>query len=427
MPMPLAQPNKLKRDIVSSDLAFQLLQVNAILVIVGYALAVTNDMEPVKPFQWFKIGLLGISILHIASLPTSVLRLIYYSTQGAHGLCILLIGSSFLADNFILSITRTLTFIIPFLYILYVIGYLLLRYDIESVFHAFIRSYFLVYSLPVLFYFFLLGELERTNIYSIAYENPNSWFVSNHYGWASILVFVTVIDMLQNIEINRFTRIFLVLTGLVSLYLMLISGSRSSWLSLLLVICIYLFPRRKTHYMWKILLVCIPLGAAYLLSYDADSAVSRRIEKTKLQLKVGEPRHTTGERMFRYFNKNPILYLKGIGLFNQSTITNVTGSKGYHNSYLEILFGAGISTFALFFYLIVLRPTWIYWYFFSDRYVLLPPLLIIPFFESNLTAGQFYFYPWFTFLLFWSYFPRFTYIKCKIDPELTSRRIKPFD
>src|SRR5690606_41333264 len=63
---------------------------------------------------------------------------------------------------------------IPFLYILYVIGYLLLRYDIESVFHAFIRSYFLVYSLPVLFYFFLLGELERTNIYSIAYENPDS-------------------------------------------------------------------------------------------------------------------------------------------------------------------------------------------------------------------------------------------------------------
>src|SRR5690606_40402884 len=85
-------------------------------------------------------------------------------------------------------------------------------YDIESVFHAFIRSYFLSYSLPVLFYFFLLGELERTNIYSIAYENPDSWFVSNHYGCASILVFVTVIDMLQNIEINRFTRIFLVLT-----------------------------------------------------------------------------------------------------------------------------------------------------------------------------------------------------------------------
>ena len=72
---------------------------------------------------------------------------------------------------------------------------------------------------------------------------------------------------------------------------------------------------------------------------------------------------------------------------------------GYHNSYYEILFGVGIILFLVFLSFMMFRPLIRYIKYYAKYTLLLPPLMILPFFESNLTGGQFLFFPWFTFML----------------------------
>ena len=103
--------------------------------------------------------------------------------------------------------------------------------------------------------------------------------------------------------------------------------------------------------------------------------------------------------MFSYFNSHPLNWVTGIGVFNYSLIHGKTNVLTYHNSYWEILFGLGLPLFFAFLSFMVFRPLYRFIKFYSKYTLLFIPLLIIPYFESNLTAGQCLFFPWFTYML----------------------------
>ena len=69
------------------------------------------------------------------------------------------------------------------------------------------------------------------------------------------------------------------------------------------------------------------------------------------------------------------------------------GIGDYHNTYFEILFGCGVFTFCIYVYLFVYKPSNFFYKNHLSYFPILLPIIIIPYFENNLTSGQFLFFP----------------------------------
>ncbi len=132
---------------------------------------------------------------------------------------------------------------------------------------------------------------------------------------------------------------------------------------------------------------------------DPNSSINFVKDKSVSQEQKGEKRLEAATVMVDHLNKEPTLWLTGVGMFNFSNLKNKVGLGGYHNSYYEILFGVGIPLFLVFLSFMVFRPIKRFIKYYSKYTLLLPPLMIIPFFENDMTGGQFLFFPWFTFML----------------------------
>lgn len=404
----------LARKAVSKDLVFRLLFLNMGLVIVGYALGVLTGMASVGPMRWLKYGVLLLSVLYLLKTNLLVLRLLASYMQAVIALSALFILFALLGSDSSLSVPRVLTYVFPFLYVAFSVGYLLLLYPTRQVLHAFINAINWIYFIPIVSFFVTGGKVTDTNIYDVYDKNEDTAFVSNHYGWASTLFLLTALDLLRNVSLPGWRRLMLGAFGLAAIYLVLISGNRTSWLSLMVVALVFIFKYRKIALYQKVMLSLLPLGLVFYLLQDPDSAINARLEKTRTQQKKGEPRAEASKKMIALFNTSPDLWLTGIGIFNKKRIEAITGWSGYHNSYFEVLFGAGLPVFIFFLYLIVLRPGWYYIRYFATYYLFFFPLLIIPFFESNLTGGQFLFFPWFIMAILISYSRAFAKIRLAI-------------
>lgn len=405
---------------ISKDLVFRLLFFNMGLVIFGYALGVLTGMASVGPMRVVKYSVLLISIFYLFSINFNILRLLGSYLRALPYLSVLFLLFALLSSDPLLSIGKVLTYVVPFLYVAFSVGYLLIRYPTLKVIHAFINAINWVYFLPVISYFITGGKITDTNIYSVDEQNEETAFVSNHYGWASTIFLLTALDLLRNVSLPWWRRLTLGVFGIIAMYLVLISGNRTSWLSLALVAVVFIFRYQRVPLYQKLMLSVLPIGIIFFLLNDPDSAINARLEKTRVQQKKGEPRAKLSGKMILYFNKNPNLWITGIGMFNKEKIKSITDWSGYHNSYFEVLFGSGVFAFALFMYLIVIRPIWCYIRYYSTSYLFFLPLLIIPYFESNLTGGQFLFFPWFMTTLLIGYSPRFA----KIKLYLTSAPLK---
>ena len=396
---------------VSRDPVFRLLYLNMGLVIVGYALGVLTGMISVGPMRVVKYSFLLISILYLLTVDLVIFRLLKNYLQALTAFSFLFVVFALLSSDPISSIGKVLTYVVPFLYLAFSVGYLLLKYPTLEVNHAFINAINWVYFIPVVSYFLTGGKITDTNIYSIEEQSEDTAFVSNHYGWAGTIFLLTALDLLRNVSLPWWRKGTLAVFGVIAVYLVFISGNRTSWLSLALVTLVFIFRYRKIPLYQKILLSLVPLGIVFHLAQDPDSAINSRLKKTQTQQKKGEPRAQLSRKMVAYFNKNPDLWLTGIGMFNKEKIKSIANWTGYHNSYFEVLFGSGIVVFAVFLYLIVIRPVWYYLRYYSTYYLFFLPLLVIPYFESNLTGGQFLFFPWFTAALFMGYSPYFAKMK----------------
>jgi hypothetical protein len=144
------------------------------------------------------------------------------------------------------------------------------------------------------------------------------------------------------------------------------------------------------------MLLIIPVIATVWMLSIPDSSINNRLTDTENQIETGEQRIEIANAGFAYLNENKIRWITGAGMFNYEEVMHGrVMSEDYHNSYFEVLFGGGIILFLLFMSFMFFRPFYYYVKYYSTYFTFLPPLVIIPFFESNLTGGQFLFFPWF--------------------------------
>jgi hypothetical protein len=383
------------------DPVARLLFFNAFFVIIGYGLAVATHLATVEIMKVFKTIFLFGSIVHLIITNRFKDPSRYFDSGGIPFLfCLLMFVFALASSDLLEALNRVQSFVIPFMYIQVSVTYLILKYGINTTLRGIHWGILLIYCIPALSYVLFGGDLSDTNIYGKEAATGGEVFVSNHYGWASTLYILSFIFVIRNISLTKLTKLFFWGLLIVEVILLFSSANRASWLSLSLAM-IPLLLRYKGLRNWQkfaILTVLIAL-IIYFLS-DASSGLNFQIERTLKQQKEGQARFEVTAVMFKYFNDNPINWITGAGLFNYDLLKSQEDLlSGYHNSYWEILFGAGIPLFLVFLSFMLIRPTYRFIKYYSRNTLLFFPLTIIPFFESDLTAGQFLFFPWFTFIL----------------------------
>lgn len=379
------------------DRVFIFLIVNAMLVIVGYAMAIFTSGAALETMQWIKGSVLFAGIINLLTLPYTFLKraACYFQPYFIFG--VFLLATAIYAGQPVYSFLRTLTFLIPFCYIFFSLAFLVSGYSFSQVLTAFLYAVHLIYCIPV-FCFLVFGQTTSyINLYYISTDPYTSLgFASNHYGWAGCIVLVTGWDLLRNHQgLSRAGKYYLVIMSLIAVYLILASGNRTSWIVLLICTMTVIFFNSRLGLLRKAVLLSIPLGLVIWLSRLPDSAVTNRLQKTYTQMERGESRIARAITSAQYANTNLQVWMTGWGMFSPPASL----MKSMHNSYFEVLFGAGLPAFCYFLWHFVILPCKNLYRYFSRQYLFLIPVIIIPFFESNLTGGQFLFFPWFVFTL----------------------------
>jgi O-antigen ligase len=249
--------------------------------------------------------------------------------------------------------------------------------------------------------FIYANPLVNRNIYGQVIGG----YFSNVMGWAAIASFVLAVDITNNLNPTKRYRLFLI--GIIgfSLLALLSTGSRSSYLCLAVSVLVLVVNSKRMGVLAKLLITIVVVGAGYVMLADPNSALNSRIRKSEQQLDTGESRFEMAEIAFETMTTKPWLLMTGFGYDNfREGISYYSGIEidmPSHNSYLELFITTGFFSFA--FFLIFLVMNALLWYGLLDlrRFIFFPTFMIIPFFESNLNAGQFLFFPWMTFMFYY--------------------------
>ena len=383
---------------INREPVFVALSLNAALVIIGYGLSVLSGSASVEAMRLIKNAVLLLSILNLFNQNNVVAQVAVSQQSKVFAIGGLFMVFSFFSSDFNTAISSTLTCVVPLVYVAVSVMYLLTKYAKHDVLNALLNVINWIYFIPIISFFLTGGSITNTNIYSFDTENASA-FYSNHYGWAGTLFLLTGVDLLKNFDLPPWRRLFLYLFCPIAAYLTLISGNRTSWLSLGVVSIIFILQYRQLSIVNKLLLSLFPIFLVIYLAQDPTSSVNARLEKSKKQYNEGETRFNNSLIAAQYFNDRPYLWFTGVGLFNPAILKDKSLITNYHNSYNEVLFGTGILVFIFFLYLFLWQPVSKYLKYYARSYLFLPPIIIIPFFESNLTGGQFLFYPWFIFTI----------------------------
>ncbi len=401
---------------------YVLLNVNAFLVIIGYALAVYTNLESVAFMKIVKSFFIAFSIIALFKnmqlsknpfpSPTFLFILIF-------SFWVFLM--SFFSENIGYSLSKAMNFLVPFLYVYIAMHNLLNKFSANDLLKAFLRSFNMIYAIPI-FLFLLTGAgFSQTNIYGQG-SKEGQFFVSNQYGWACSVFIISSVDLWLNTKFSNKYKMFIVVMTCVAMYLVLISGNRASWVAIGLALLIFIIRLKNIRVDFKIIIALIPIVAIIWFYQLPESSLMTRINDTETQLERGEARFNTAKLAISEFNEEKTLWLTGAGMFNYEKIIHGDGLGDYHNSYLEVLFGGGIILFLMFLNFMVFRPFYYYATHYSKYYLIITPLLVIPFFESNLTGGQFLFFPWFIFMLLFNIPP--AYDKTSIEPKALEHNTK---
>jgi O-antigen ligase len=216
---------------------------------------------------------------------------------------------------------------------------------------------------------------------------------------------VLAVDITNNLNPTKRYRLFLI--GIIgfSLLALLSTGSRSSYLCLAVSVLVLVVNSKRMGVLAKFLITIVVVGASYLMLADPDSALNSRIRKSEQQLNTGESRFEMAEIAFETMTTKPWLLMTGFGYDNfREGISYYSGIEidmPSHNSYLELFITTGFFSFAFFLVFLVMNALLLYGVFDVRRFVFFPTFMIIPFFESNLNAGQFLFFPWMTFMFYY--------------------------
>ena len=386
------------------DKIIRLLFLNILLVILSYAFAVMTGMASNAIMTPFRTLVLLFSIYYtfkkLTPLDFHVLKNELYSLFLFIGMIVFLLLFS---QDFFRTIERTSQFVVPFAYIFLVSMYFIKAYSKEDIWYYFLVMINITYLIPVISYLLGDGGLGAKNIYGTEEDGA---FASNHYGWASLLFILTFYDLNKNYTLPKWHRWTGMIMLLPAFFLLLVSGNRASYLCFAISSVVFLLRHNTVNIFFRISLVALVSFYVYDQLSDEQTALSARLKRTELQLQDDEEyadtRRTARETGIDVMDKHPETYLTGFGLFSfkeaviafEPSTSYARIKSGVHNSYLELFFGSGIIVFAFFMCVYIFYPLGIYIVQYSDRFLFVLPVFIIPFFESNLTGGQFLFYPW---------------------------------
>jgi hypothetical protein len=384
-------------------------------VIIGYGLASLTNMASNVIWQPLKV----IFLLY------SVVKLIGYYQNDRHLknlyiftiLVLLTIPFSISPLN---SIKRVFVMLLPMIYVATSLRALFLQYTWQVILFALLKSFRWIYALPFFSFIILGGDLGESDFYG---EIVGA-FVSNHYGWGAFMFISSQLVLIQYNQSKFYS--FWSLIAIFYFILLLYSGSRSGLLSLAITFGLWFF-NRSVSPIFKIALSVVLIGVI-LINLSSESALKQRIEKTENQYEgnsentdddyytnsatLVDARAVTRSIGNLAFINNPILFVTGMGIFQFKEGLNIYApwaeplyyESGVHNSYGEIYFGCGILVFMYFLWYLTIKPVWIYLKYLRHIYKgFFGMVIIIPFFESNITAGQFIFYPWFISVFFMLY------------------------
>jgi len=387
----------LKERNIMQDRVFQLLMLNMLAVLVSYSYNTVNTQIS-SASTILRQVIVAFSIVHL---------LIYRVKNRLSGIVfflpIAILFSSIFNFSLLDNLSKVLTFIIPYFYVCLVINYLLNKYPFESLLNYSVIGINLIYLYPVLTYFILDTGFERVNIYGI---REGSYFVSNHYGWSATIYICSLPVVLNFFRKSLVVKILLLVCFILAIYLVIVSANRSSLLSLGIALPGFMLLGRSVFELKGLRLLPVvfiaPLLIFLSLKDNKDSAINFLKAKNEKQFEssqLEESRFVVTSFAYKEFNEEPYLWITGLGIFNHRFIQSATNLRAYHNSYWEILFGCGIPIFLMFLAIMVFRPLRLLIQKKRGDLVLIIPLIIIPFFESNITGGQFLFFPWFFIML----------------------------
>jgi len=373
---------------------------NVFLVLMSYFWMVTYGNITV--LKTLRIALIGISIAALLIKPAKA----QYAVSQIGGyifggflllnLCVLPFA---LVPDF--AMTRFLT-MVPFLIYLF-----LFARHVKATYsaHEGLTRVLLVCGYAYLFpvgMFFYKGGAGQSNIYG----QHSDGFYSNQFGWASAIVVTCMLDALGNIGGRAWLMRGIALVAMGgALYLSLISGARSSYLSIACTFATLLVFNRNISLTIKAILLGLAISSVAFLLLDQNSAINQRAMKTQTQIKKGEGRLVSARMALEAFTEKESLYLTGLGFDSFiEGVYEVTKKEPeeVHNSYLEVFFDSGAIVFLWLILGIVIPTLFQFYRYQSSRFTFLPTLLIIPYFESNYGAGQFLFFPWMFILMYYT-------------------------
>ncbi|WKK67362.1 O-antigen ligase family protein [Lutimonas zeaxanthinifaciens] len=375
---------------------FILLFINSLLVILGYATARVLGSGAFGQLKLFRTILLFGSLVYVFKLNGPFCKNLLNSSA-IYTLLICIIFFALLRGDDIGDLYRSTTFIIPFLYVLYTINYLL-NFGAFNLLVVFSWITMIIYVLVPISFFLFGGDLTETLIYG---KKDSEAFVSNHYGWSSTVYILSSLTVLKYYPLKRLLKYAILVFLPISFYLLIISANRSGILALVLAFIFFIFKDRHVNLGTKIMIIIIPILTIVYLANQEYSAIDFLMEKNEAQIESGkEGRFEAASDMINEFEENPVLWFTGVGMFNYEILVEKGGIlRGYHNSYFEILFGAGFLLFIIFLIFMLFWPLIVFWKVTNNYSLLIFPLILIPFFEMDLTAGQFLFFPWFSYIL----------------------------
>ena len=383
---------------LKKERVFTLLFLNALLVVIGYALAVATNLASVGPMKLLKtlIFFASLGLVFIERDWLISLRAIKNKTL-IISLCLILPAFTLISINILDSIKRTAGFLIPFVYIWLSVSILIFRYGQKKVLWLFSYMIMVIYAIPMLSFILFGGDFSGETIYG---KQEGLVFVSNHFGWSAALYIIATFRVTKKKRQPLVIRFFFVSLSLLAVYILIVSGSRSSILAVMIALMMQLFYYKGMPLYKKFLIVLAPVILLTYLISTRNDAMMFVIDRTERKIEnKSEGRSRRLNIITERISERPVLWLTGVGLCNYAAFTKKgKGISNYHNSYFELLFGLGIPAFILFMVFMLYEPSMQFLKRVSSYDLLIIPLAIIPYFESNLTAGQFLFYPWFSYV-----------------------------
>lgn len=371
---------------------------NVFLVVFGYSLR-GDDFQAAKLFRT------GLVVFSMAGIVLAQGEITYIFDKKKNWVLYLFLFLNLVVLPFSVDVSRSVERIlawIPFLiYTNYFIVYLFAHYSKDDARIKLLQIFSLAYFYPVLVMLLTGVAFQTENVYG----QSIGLYKANVIGWGCTVFIVTGFDLFANRPMAKWARYLFFALVFLALWAVVLTGSRSSFAALALsTLVLVLRSKQISIYLKVAATVCI-LGFAYYIIASPDSVVNLRAQYADIRKQKGEVRFKLAEQAFGIFTTNPEVLFTGFGFDNfRAGLQYYAGIRtdlASHNSYLEILFSGGLFSFLFFVISFALNALIKYIRFDSQYFIFFPTLMVIPYFESNLNAGQFLFFPWMTFLFYY--------------------------